>query len=1652
MAKLNYFADAFTSDYKTYDAESGKTLAELFSFIDFDNSIIICNGRLVDKDYVVRDDDLVAVREFPSWNPFKSAAKKITKVVKKTVSGISNFIRHPINHLKSFVEWCGTGARYFIKKWLGFGDSDDSTENTNSTESATLPSINGAQNQSQKGKPFPVVIGKSLFTPMYIGKPYTTISGNDGETQFYYALFLLGYNDIEATNFKLDQIDIASNSDKISNGYINVDSASPKFKNGAAVLEIRDSEECELYNSKVVQENLGFELLNVENNPLIARRFSAAYPMKCEIEFDLTSLYNVANDSGAVRTQSVSVAIAYSVDGGSVWKPFSAIVQTGDTKIESSTIGISSDGESGNAIVCTLSAAKQKEIRLSASMSFSYEEVINAKNNVVQFRIWRTNAKPTDTRYVDAVILSSIKTWCFDRDKSLESGALVADVPIIESKRKITTRLAIKIKATDDLNDTLNNINCIVQQKCRIWNGEKWSTEKFASSNPAAVVLEIMTSNMLGKYKYDDSKLDLSSFGECYEFCERHTIIKNSNKVKAPFEVGGVLTREKKILDVINLVLSTCRSYLSMNGNLYSIVTDKPQNLAVTVLNNHNILAEGLSNSKSFEEIPDAYEVSFINEQLNYEEDTIMVYGDNVDRNRTDLNIEKLELTYITSPNLAWSIARYKLAKQKLRPESWVRKVGIDGLIINVGSLIELQDDTINVGIGDGAEIKELIYDADFKYIKGFIIDGGISILDASQSYGVKITQALGLDSNIKADKYREEELEISENGLFNTFYFKNPILNFGIIPSVRDICSFGLINSETTECICISKEDEGDGTWSLGLVPYQEDVYTADQKEVPEFNSKTTSSNLINGFSDIQNENVSINDLNNTVSELKSEIKNPVISPSVPVCSAKAEKDGIEFTCNPGGTDIFNTIAGYEVVLYKGSNASETSVVSADSQFLYEFDRVTDGYPEADTLSEWTFKARAVSVYGNRSEWTEAQSVNTDTYGTWSLEPPEIRVRISDRTITLICFEPERSDSREVYGNIRYKVQVKRPDIDTSYFMPASSLDPYGDESNYKDGDGYALSDGVYIQTMPLRGQSADNIVDTAYIFRVTAFSEANESSASETTATAVCTSIRDIVKASETAKEAYISSLSAISANLGVISKGSLDGSDTNYWALSTITDEQTGVKRYEGAFRVGGTDEYLKVTPVVNGRGEILKYTIEFKAGNFEVTTEATRLNGELIVQSSGDALDRTRISPDGTYYQHRDTVSSDWATVAGSNVNGVLTPQVFSEGSLVVSNQDMAARRKRGDDIGHPYLSDKTRVFHFDTDLFDQNGEEGVTVTDAETDGSHALVGTETKSGDIDFTPAILAVAPYSTIGKSLYGRFSLSASLGSTRTFTVDFWIQYIYAENQTLFEIGDGTDKVSLEVRAAECAYATGDDEASGIPYNEETTMSRLFRKIEKKAVTYFDMDAEMPYCDDGMEERAAKPYVEGGKYYVKSTADGTDSYILADVTRENYDSMVDAGLYERTIPYNEPDGAKIRLVHTGATSSETQEVEPFESNTWEHIGVVCEGDTIRVHLGSGSYTFTRYAEGEIALEVTLNKEGNSFMLDELMADTATAESAEDFAAHTADRIPWGALDKDKSHFIITAADAPSVRTNLFDSDIFREKVLGIIKEYHSGS
>lgn len=906
-------------------------------------------------------------------------------------------------------------------------------------------------------------------------------------------------------------------------------------------------------------------------------------------------------------------------------------------------------------------------------------------------------------------------------------------------------------------------------------------------------------------------------------------------------------------------------------------------------------------------------------------------------------------------------------------------------------------------------------------------------------------------------------------------------------IPKPGDIVAFGNVGSITKLGVVYQLTYDEKHHVTASIYPYYDSIYHAG-RSLPVLESSMTK--LPYNDTPPVDFSASMSDVSDALEEANKNIRVVVqeivdgdtqsdAKPDTPVMlGVHAFEKEITGKARSDGAGLRNSVVSVDWQMFKWTS----DVVETDDDLWdwvdagttptlnlsYLFDRETDGYPEADDLngeeSVWFFRCRITNQYGNDSEWSRKMAVQTTgTYGTWALNAPAVNASVTSRYVTLKLSQPPRADGKELYGNTRYRVEVMRPDIDHDYYKPATGLNPYAAEDNYKDGSGYVISDGTYVQVMPLKGQDTELIENTLYMFRITAENEAGISESTVINTVTECDSIRDIVKAKETAKEAYISQLSAISANMGCISGGSFNGSQTNYWELSSFVDDNN-VNHHEGAFRVGGDKEYMWVIPVDEFGNDITSstpasvrpasYRIEFQVGSFHVNSTATEMNGDFIIQENQDSVDRIKVTPQGVYLEHRANAESPWVLIAGQNTNGVQSQQLYSEASLIVSNQGIDQRRQEKTDIGTPYISEDSQVYHFDTDIADQNKVDDLSIVPSD---SYSLVDEQYGK---DYTPAILAVSPFSTVAKSIMGLVSITKEF-TAGTFTVDFWCKFLTNEDFTLFDLSTPAESVVIKTKKGECfLYEKAETEECPMFAEQDMPTYAMWEPVPVvKCPMYHTADGEecqMMKKDDTVSRmyRATDTQFFQSVDYAQKI-DGEYTKVVP--TALTYDSFAEGGLYVETCNYNTPDGECTTLEYEGSSferrviswSDEDKDEgllpHKFNSGDWIHCAVVFSEGRVKVFLGVtdgtvASVSFIRNSETALLTSLVLNSQKKSMLFDELLVDTTTAESLEVFTCNTVQRRPWGALpySDERNYFILEAENTDLIKTNIGKSSELR--------------
>ena len=1510
--------------HETREIKDGLPLSAALSEEECSRALVFINGRQASVNDVPHAGDGVIIRILPGVSVTTAIAigALAVSVIGGAVAGYK---------------------MYQQKKALAKMQEEmsDLNEKTNSKVD-NRPFLRGAGNSIATGKSQPYVMGRHMFTPYLLTHKWYELTGERGRDQFVTQCLECGFNKLVFESINADEVNLKSfgYTTAPQEGGGNLDDC-PLSRGGTYEIaqDGNDFGSLTICNTRIYsetpQKQVPFQSSMTDPSSTEEDTVYALDPYARDVSIGITfpnGHYRIDEESGKKLSESCSIVPSYSLDGGSSWIDFP--VQSGFNQTVLSGYNVTREYKSVVRIksavgtndqgiywerpfapkyegwTCTRARLLKKdstlvgwksttvplvsykyivqydyekevyhpvyadiqsntfdhnttdEIRFQMTHSFTWQNYETLKANGQQSIYVRIrNLGTKDTQRINTVYTMFVQSRCFDPDLSNAQSGFV-NCPVVNAReRQYATLLAIRLKANEANSDNLGKINIIVNSLARTWNAIRgeWSTEKTPTSNPAAILLELLTSDCHPLSKFSDEEIDLEAFGELYEYCEAKC-----------FEFNAVQTNKTTKENLIETVCAVCQATIYYNlAGLLSVAYDHAQENYVASLTPDSLIEVSVKKEMSFP--VDAIRMTYTDAETWTEKTHIILYDQTIPFSQlgADAVIQELSVTGVEKLVHVEQYARYMLAVSRLRLKTVSVTVGREGACFTPYTRIRVQDDAL------GITAQDLI-------ITKATLNGDMWVLECSE-YNPNIYEAGKLTEYVSTIEQPKAELD----ELPETYARKGELDE-----AVSGIAS-GDIDPGNPDAPTITK-----------CIAYMDSI-------------KLSARIMYAG-------------LRNSIGFVKWQFCKPL----------------------QGTPDD-----------WQWENLVNTSTLEGE----YIFDRAEDGYPERTDLSAYRFRCQVVNTSGNEGEWSTPVTVNTSRYGTWHLNAPTVIPNVTSRSVTLKLSQPPRADGRELYGTIRYRVEIMRPDIDMDYFKPATSLNPYADENNYKDGNGYVLSDGTYVQLMPLKGQDSALIEDTLYMFRITAENEAGISESAVVNAVATCDAIRDIVKARETAKEAYISQLSAISANMGCISGGSFNGSQTNYWELSSFVDDNN-VNHHEGAFRIGGEDEYMIVIPVDANGNDITSstpvtvrpasYRIEFKVGNFNVTASATEMTGELLVMQDGDPNNRARITPKGIFFEVK-TANGDWIDVVHQSKTGTVTPSLQAEettanGSLVITNATMAQRRAIGSDVGIPLPASNAEVWHFDSDFYNQHGVQTLTIgTSSDPDSVEPeLVGefddVPVNAGINTFTPALLAVAPYSTVAKSIYGNYSLTKAIATSNEWQVEFWMKQVWAESQTLFDIGNSQQKLTLKLVNGEPKY---NEPLSGeVPYNNEINQSVR-------------------------------------------------------------------------VPYNTISDTHAELEYTYSGGTDTRSGVAFKMNSWYHIGVFCHEGYFTVFVSEmttrSSYTFEQQLTFTSDVSVVINPSKQLMCIDEFMVSPTVAGSTSAFNQNTNDRIPFGALDKDRKHFIL---------------------------------
>lgn len=434
--------------------------------------------------------------------------------------------------------------------------------------------------------------------------------------------------------------------------------------------------------------------------------------------------------------------------------------------------------------------ARSEAIRQSTRMVFP-------ANGTYDIRIKRVTADSSDDKTFDQVFLTAIKNFVHKSPVKLQG----------------INGTAIRMKATDQLNGSIDQFNVLLQNVIADFNINTGVWEKKITSNPASLYRYVLQCKANAK-ALPDSKIDIDTLEDWHEHCIAQNYTYN-RMVDYATTVDEILADIAAAGSASSTLIDGKRSVV-----IDRLTDDIPQ--IITPRNSWDYQGE-----MTYPEPPDALRVSFRNEDAGYVQDELIVYNDGFDVNNAVL-FETLSLQSCTNSDLAYKTARRHFAAAILRPETHTCMMDVENLSFTRGARTKWLTDVAKVGLGQG-RITAVYLNDDNTLVTGIDIDDTITI-PAAGFYFTRIRLSTGIQL------YEEIIAPIGANTGFN---FLTPF-DVANTPEVGDLGGFVEAGKEL-DLVITKIEPAENYTAKITAMDYAPAVFDAENGPIPPFTSNIT-------------------------------------------------------------------------------------------------------------------------------------------------------------------------------------------------------------------------------------------------------------------------------------------------------------------------------------------------------------------------------------------------------------------------------------------------------------------------------------------------------------------------------------------------------------------------------------------------------------------------------------------------------------------------------------------------------------------------------------------------------------------------------------------------------------------------------------------
>ncbi|MCC7494195.1 MAG: hypothetical protein IT204_17685, partial [Fimbriimonadaceae bacterium] len=380
--------------------------------------------------------------------------------------------------------------------------------------------------------------------------------------------------------------------------------------------------------------------------------------------------------------------------------------------------------------------------------------------------------------------------------------------------------LGLRIRATDQLNGTIQDLSAIAEALLPVWNGSAWAYQK--TRTPAWAHLDVLR-GQANRFPVADDRIQLADF---LAWAARTDAIQPDGGPKQTFD--GVIDTRSTVFQTLRDIATAGRAAPAMRDGKFSVVEDIPQTVPIQHFTPRN--SWGFVGAKVFSETWHGVRVRFVDPDRDWQQAELVVYADGFDETSAS-RVDTLDLFGCTRRAQALREGRYHLAAATLRPELYELNCDVENLLCTRGDLVRVTHDVPLWGSGWGRVASLTMSGPD---VAAVVLDEKVAVRD-DRSYVVR-WRAADAAGDIAPVTVAATGID-SET---STFTFATPRA-VAAAPAVGDLVMVGEVNRESAALIVKAIEPGPNLTAKLVLVDAAPDIHAADAGPIPAFDPLLT-------------------------------------------------------------------------------------------------------------------------------------------------------------------------------------------------------------------------------------------------------------------------------------------------------------------------------------------------------------------------------------------------------------------------------------------------------------------------------------------------------------------------------------------------------------------------------------------------------------------------------------------------------------------------------------------------------------------------------------------------------------------------------------------------------------------------------------------